>query len=192
MAKEREERFANAMQIAQSLEAISRDEPLPQFALSTDATRPRQPLDDDTLNKKRQEQEAASPKITSLTSFKCPQCGAPIEIPAGSQFDQMRLLQRLHHHPQRIARQDRSNGKKKIRKTDEPKVEIEIPLATPPPPPALPTYPKPLVGAEATATITVFIMSCIALTAFAAIVATTDLKRLRDTLTDRITATPFL
>ena len=191
MAKEREERFANAMQIAQSLEAISRDEPLPQFALSTDATRPRQPLDDDTLNKKRQEQEAASPKITSLTSFKCPQCGAPIEIPAGVSSTKCGYCNASIIIPKELRAKIEATERKKIRKTDEPKVEIEIPLATPPPPPALPTYPKPLVGAEATATITVFIMSCIALTAFAAIVATTDLKRLRDTLTDRITATPF-
>lgn len=191
MAKEREERFANAMQIAQSLEAISRNEPLPQFALSTEATRPHQPLDD-APNKKQQEQEAASPKITSLTSFKCPQCGAPIEIPSGVSSTKCGYCGASIIIPKELRAKIEATERKKIRKTDEPKVEIGIPSAmTPPPPPALPTYPKPLVGAEATATITVFIMSCIALTAFAAIVATTDLKRLRDGITDRITATPF-
>ncbi|MBI5349779.1 MAG: protein kinase [Chloroflexi bacterium] len=190
MAKEREERFANATQIALSLEAISRNEPLPQFALSTDTTRPHQPLDDDA-GKKQQEGEAASPKITSLTSFKCPQCGAPIEIPPGVSSTKCGYCGASIIIPKELRAKIEATERKKIRKTDEPKVEIEIPLAPPPAPPALPTYPKPLVGAEATATITVFVLSCIALTAFAIIVATTDLKRLRDNITDRITATPF-
>ena len=191
MAKERERRFANAMQIAQSLEAISRNEPLPQFALSTDTTRPHQPLDDDA-GKKQQEKESASPKITSLTSFKCPQCGAPIEIPSGVSSTKCSYCGASIIIPKELRAKIEATERKKIRKTDEPKVEIEIPLAPPPAPPALPTYPKPLIGAEATATIAVFILSCIALTAFAIVVATTDLKRLRDNITDRIPATPFL
>lgn len=191
LAKERDGRFANAMQIAQSLEAIARDEPLPQFPLSTDATRPRQPLDDDTLNKKRQEQETASLKITSLTSFKCPQCGAPIEIPSGVSSTKCGYCGASIIIPKELRAKIEATERKKIRQPDEPKGEIEIPLAPPPAPPVLPTYPKPLVGAEATATITVFILSCIVLTAFAVILATTDLKRLRDTITDQITATPF-
>jgi len=192
MAKERDERFANATQIAQSLEAISRDEPLPQFPLGSDATRPRQPLDSDTLGEKQHEGEAASPKITSLTSFKCPQCGAPIEIPPRVSSTKCGYCGASIIIPKELRTKIEATERKKVAKPDEPKVEkveIEIPLT--PLPPALPTYPKPLIGAEATATVTVFVLSCIVLTLFTAILATSNLKQLRDTLADRITATPL-
>ncbi len=194
MAKERDERFANATQIAQSLEAISRDEPLPQFPVGTDATRPHKPLDSDTLSEKQKEREAASPKITSLTSFKCPQCGAPIEIPPKVSSTKCGYCGASIIIPKELRTKIEATERKKTVKPDEPKVEavekveIEIPLT--PPPPTLPTYPKPLIGAEATATVSIFVMSCIVLTTFALIVATSNLKGLRDNIVNQITATP--